>query len=111
MAEISELLEILGRQAELIDELGAMARAYEYCYKSFGDKWAELVKEGQQMIADFESGEADYMSGKADTFPNGEKRMWHYECSACSTGEPPCPINKEHWDFCPNCGADMRGET
>lgn len=43
-------------------------------------------------------------------FPNGEKRTWHYECSACSTGEPPCPINKEHWDFCPNCGADMRGE-
>ena len=47
----------------------------------------------------------------AERFPNGEKRMWHYECSACSTGEPPCPINKEHWDFCPNCGADMRGET
>ena len=45
-----------------------------------------------------------------ERFPNGEKRMWHYECSACSTGEPPCPINKEHWDFCPNCGADMRGE-
>ena len=59
MAEISELVKILDRQAELIDELGAMARAYEYCYKSFGDKWAELVKEGQQMIADFESGEAD----------------------------------------------------
>ena len=46
----------------------------------------------------------------SERFPNGEKRMWHYECSACSTGEPPCPINKEHWDFCPNCGADMRGE-
>ena len=45
-----------------------------------------------------------------ERFPNGEKRMWHYECSACSTGEPPCPINKEHWDFCPNCGADMRPE-
>lgn len=45
-----------------------------------------------------------------ERFPNGEKRMWHYECSVCSTGEPPCPINKEHWDFCPNCGADMRWE-
>ena len=44
-----------------------------------------------------------------ERFPNGEKRMWHYDCSVCSTGEPPCPINKEHWDFCPNCGADMRG--
>jgi len=46
----------------------------------------------------------------AERFPNGEKRMWHYDCSVCSTGEPPCPINKEHWDFCPNCGADMRPE-
>lgn len=45
-----------------------------------------------------------------ERLPNGEKRMWHYECSVCSTGEPPCPINKEHWDFCPNCGADMRGD-
>jgi len=45
-----------------------------------------------------------------ERFPNGEKQMWHYECSACSMGEPPCPINKEHWDFCPNCGADMRGD-
>lgn len=42
-------------------------------------------------------------------FPNGEKQVWHYECSACGTGEPFTPINKEHWDFCPNCGADMRG--
>lgn len=73
MAELSELVKILDRQAELIDELGAMARAYEYCYKSFCDKWAELVKEGHQMIADFESGEADYMSGKADTSDIKEK--------------------------------------
>ena len=45
----------------------------------------------------------------AERFPNGEKQMWHYECSVCSTGEPSCPINKEHWDFCPNCGARMKG--
>lgn len=57
MTEISDLLSVLDKQAELIDELGAMARAYEHCYKSFGDKWVELVKEGQQMIADHESGE------------------------------------------------------
>lgn len=73
MTEISDLLSILDKQAELIDELGAMARAYEHCYKSFSDKWAELVKEGQQMIADFESDEADYMSGKADTSDIKEK--------------------------------------
>ena len=52
----------------------------------------------------------EWIEAVTERFPNGEKRMWHYECSACSTGEPPCPINKEHWDFCPNCGADMRGE-
>lgn len=46
-----------------------------------------------------------------ERFPNGEKQVWHYECSACGTGEPITPINKEHWDFCPNCGVDMRAES
>lgn len=30
----------------------------------------------------------------------------HYECTAC--GKPIVLTAK--WDFCPNCGADMRGE-
>lgn len=73
MAEISDLVKILDRQAELIEELGAMAKAFNYCYDAFTDKWSELVKEGQQMIADFESGEADYMSGEADISDIKEK--------------------------------------
>ena len=56
------------------------------------------------------SDKGEWIEVVTERFPNGEKRMWHYECSVCSTGEPPCPINKEHWDFCPNCGADMRPE-
>lgn len=55
------------------------------------------------------SDKGEWIEVVEEKFPNGEKRMWHYECSACSAGEPFCPINKEHWDFCPNCGADMRG--
>lgn len=57
MTETSELLEILDRQAELIEELGAMAKAFNYCYDAFSDKWSKLIEEGQKLIADYESGE------------------------------------------------------
>lgn len=59
MAEISELVKILDRQRAMIEELGAMARAFNYCYESFSEKWEELVQEGQEMITEYESGEAD----------------------------------------------------
>lgn len=72
-----------------IDQANAMIKSYVSHYEENKGEWIEVVTE---------------------RLPNGEKRMWHYECSACGMGEPPCPINKEHWDFCPNCGADMRGE-
>ena len=63
------------------------------------------------VISALSENKGEWIEVVTERFPNGEKRMWHYECSACSTGEPPCPINKEHWDFCPNCGADMRGKS
>lgn len=59
MAEISELVKILDRQRAMIEELGAMARAFNSCYESFSEKWEELVREGQEMIVEFESGKAD----------------------------------------------------
>lgn len=59
MAEISELVKILDRQRAMIEELGAMARAFNHCYESFSEKWEELVQEGQEMITEYESGEAD----------------------------------------------------
>lgn len=73
MAEISELVRILDRQAELIEELGVIAKAFNYSYDAFKAKWSELVEEGQKMIADFNSAESDYMSGKADISDIKEK--------------------------------------
>lgn len=34
-------------------------------------------------------------------------KTWHYECSVCSKPNP-C---MEEPNFCPNCGADMRGKA
>ena len=52
-----------------------------------------------------------------DSFPEREKGEWIYEgdeisgvfkCSNCGEGsEIP---DFEHFNFCPNCGADMRGK-
>ena len=74
--------------------------------KFFGGQ-SEALK---MAISALSENKGEWIEVVTERFPNGEKRMWHYECSSCSTGEPPCPINKEHWDFCPNCGADMRPE-
>ena len=77
----------------------ALQIIYDHCqHCDETEKALEILKENK----------GEWKEVVTERFPNGEKRMWHYECSACSTGEPPCPINKEHWDFCPNCGADMR---
>ena len=69
-----------------------------------------LVEHDRIMTSGSAENKGEWIEVVIERFPNGEKQMWHYECSACSMGEPPCPINKEHWDFCPNCGADMRGD-
>ena len=84
------------------------ARCKEYKLWSYDAETLEGVVATSKPLFENKGKWIEVVTGK---FPNGEKRMWHYECSACSTGEPPCPINKEHWDFCPNCGADMRGKA
>lgn len=42
------------------------------------------------------------------SYPNNYPYMWKSICSNCNTGFP--TINKDY-KYCPNCGADMRGEA
>lgn len=78
------------------------------------DQLNQLYKDINRLHAysfpDSAENKGEWIEVVTERFPNGEKQMWHYECSACGMGEPPYPINKEHWDFCPTCGADMRGD-
>lgn len=41
------------------------------------------------------------------SYPNNYPYMWKSICSNCNAGFP--TINKDY-KFCPDCGADMRGE-
>lgn len=40
-----------------------------------------------------------------------ENTPWGYDCSACGTWFVIGEDTAERYNFCPNCGADMRGET
>ncbi len=53
----------------------------------------------------------DFALPKRGRWIKKEERVWYwYECSEC--GESPLFRNGERVlsDYCPNCGADMRGE-
>lgn len=64
MAEISELIEILDRQSELIEGLGAKAKTFEYILKSLKERHGEYIQEGEDLVADITSGE----NSKGDFF-------------------------------------------
>lgn len=53
---MAELYELIEKQSELINSLVPMARAFEYCYKAFDDKWSEYIQEGDEIISDILSG-------------------------------------------------------
>ena len=106
-------ISALSADGEYIKKEDALKRPYalwngsEYVYVVNADYLNGLQT---YSFPDSAENKGEWIEVVTERFPNGKKQMWHYECSACGMGEPPYPINKEHWDFCPNCGADMRGD-
>lgn len=88
--------DLISRQAA-IDEIKAL---YE---------WHEIVTEDRAIdhFKRLPSAEPERKRGKWIAHPGGKFvgfPYMHYECDQCRDFEP------EERNFCPNCGADMRGE-
>lgn len=94
--------DLISRQAvnTLIDEL-ARAISDERCFMSTGRSTGEIMSDILNLPSVENKGEwiADIDKwGDVVTTVNG------YTCSKCGT------FNSDKDNFCPNCGADMRGE-
>ena len=67
---------------------------------------------------DADAWESGYIQGLSEQRPQGkwikiiENLSWHYECNQCHNRPLMARLVDEDVlsDFCPNCGADMRGE-
>lgn len=64
-----------------------------------------LVSDALEYAADFLS--ADVVEVKHGEWIDYDDDYGSLMCSICEKDAP----NDIPWDFCPNCGADMRGET
>ena len=69
------------------------------------------------LVPDFAKTVIELLSFETKSVPEREKGEWievnygsyempdiHYQCSCCDEAE-----DDDYYDFCPNCGADMRG--
>ena len=65
-----------------------------------GEKWIR-VSEVRESLSNMPSAEPERKTGK--WIDKNNEGVWNY-CSVC--GEQAIDL----YDFCPNCGADMRGE-
>ena len=95
-------MELISRQLAIdaLDEIEAeVADGYGYQYA----KWREYFVEMQ-------SAQPERIKGRwisADAIFGGEP----FYCSECGENTRDTVMGKPRWNFCPNCGADMREVT
>ena len=77
-------------------------------WQKFSDElWKNAYKEGyKQAIID---GKTNFSRPQGEWYYNNQNG-WH--CSIChkSVKDMPTVMGKADFDYCPNCGADMRGD-
>lgn len=60
MAGLYDIKELLDKQSELIEVLGAKAKAFDYCLEAFESRYGDYVYEGEKLTMDLASGEKGY---------------------------------------------------
>ena len=97
--------------ADLIDRQAAIKTVLtylvEYCGAAFDEDMQRTLKERLDPLP---SAEPERKTGKWNAEFNGAFRggAYWFSCSRCKRVVP--EVRNGGWNFCPNCGADMRGE-
>lgn len=93
-------------------ELLSDRRCNTNCFDESGKKAYEELSKAIENVKDLPSAQPERKRGKwVDGWSSGfdGTRHWFRECSVCGYGRDDDDPEKDT-NFCPNCGADMRGE-
>lgn len=95
---------------DLISKEDAIAIAYRQCDGFITIEQGELLEGFEEEIRAFPS--ADRPSGEWICKDSADMSVYWFECSECGELPPRDNFNHEYKsNYCPNCGAEMRGET
>ena len=100
-AGAGEIKEI--SMSDLIDRQSAIEAVME-CYDN-----DELFEVYEEKLRELPPAQPERIKGRwisADAIFGGEP----FYCSECGENTRDTVMGKPRWNFCPNCGADMRGE-
>ncbi len=90
----------------LIDADALMADIRQNSASYFADDFAHEWVDKQPTVEERKRGE--WIGTEFDGYADGNPVYYEWKCSCCGAiieDEEPT------WNFCPNCGADMRGEN
>lgn len=105
MAEYLEREEIIGELDELISNI-----SFTSPYVDEIDRMIEGMERARDCVYNAETADvAPVRHGRWETVIDHDE-LWgdleYYKCSVCGTME----LRDAHPNYCPNCGANMRGE-
>lgn len=97
----------------------ALKNAFSNMYREDYERWIKEVIDNAPTIEPFEKIGAICIENCGGYRPKGEWKytgMGIYECTNCKAEyeagiSDHCNVNNSEYRFCPNCGADMRGEV
>lgn len=91
--------------SDLIDALELKRSIAAYSIIEDGKHIFDIIDEQPTIEPERKTGK--WIGTEYDGYADGNPVYYEWKCSACG-----CVIEDDEptWNFCPNCGADMRGE-